>query len=109
MPTPLVHYFLHILTFNSAEITGALTPVTEETFKKWKAERMSKKEAEEEARRAKEATGRALFEKGDWQNDSESEGEDNNDEDGDFDLDALRKETRALEDEGDAPVKVYGG
>lgn len=70
---------------------------------------MSKKEAEEEARRAKEATGRALFEKGDWQNDSESEGEDDGDEDGGFDLDALREETRALENEGDAPVKVYGG
>lgn len=70
---------------------------------------MSKKEAEEEARRAKEATGRALFEKGDWQNDSESEGEDDDENGGGFDLGALREETRALEDEGDAPVKVYGG
>lgn len=109
MPTFLVHCFLHILTLNSAEITGALTPVTEETFKKWKAERMSKKEAEEEARRAKEATGRALFEKGDWQNDSESEDDDDDDDDGGFDLDVLRKETQALEDEGGVPVKVYGG
>ncbi|KAL0638353.1 Translation machinery-associated protein 46 [Maublancomyces gigas] len=92
-----------------AEITGALTPVTEETFKKWKAERMSKKEAEEEARRAKEATGRALFEKGDWQNESDSEDEDEGNDDAGFDLDALRKETQALENEGDAPVKVYGG
>lgn len=70
---------------------------------------MSKKEAEEEARRAKEATGRALFEKGDWQNDSESEDDDDDDDDGGFDLDVLRKETRALEDEGGVPVKVYGG
>lgn len=70
---------------------------------------MSKKEAEEEARRAKEATGRALFEKGDWQNDSESEDEDDDNEGGDFDLNALRKETQALEDEDDAAVKVYGG
>lgn len=71
---------------------------------------MSKKEAEEEARRAKEATGRALFEKGDWQNDSESEDEEDDDdgEDGGFDLDALRRETQALEDQDDAPVKVYG-
>lgn len=95
---------------NSAEITGALTPVTEETFKKWKLERMSKKEAEEEARRAKEATGRALFEKGDWQNETDSEAEEDDDEeDGGFDLDALRKETQELEDKDDAPVKVYGG
>lgn len=70
---------------------------------------MSKKEAEEEARRAKEATGRALFEKGDWQNDSESEDEDDDNDDAGFDLDALRKETQALENEDDAPVKVYGG
>lgn len=70
---------------------------------------MSKKEAEEEARRAKEATGRALFEKGDWQNESDSEDEDEGNDDAGFDLDALRKETQALENEGDAPVKVYGG
>ncbi|RPB09112.1 hypothetical protein P167DRAFT_538737 [Morchella conica CCBAS932] len=89
-------------------LTGTLTPVTEETFKKWKLERTSKKEAEEEARRAKEATGRALFEKGDWQNETDSEEEEEeDDDDGDFDLAALRKETEALEAD-DAPIKVYG-
>ena len=89
------------------ELTGALTPVTEETFKKWKSERMSKKEAEEEARRAKEATGRALFEKGDWRNDSEDEGS-SDQEDGAFDLNALRTETRALEGGDDSNLKSYG-
>lgn len=70
---------------------------------------MSKKEAEDEARRAKEATGRALFEKGDWQDDSESEDEEDDDDDDSagFDLAALRKETEALEDTDGAPVKVY--
>jgi len=89
------------------ELTGALTPVTEETFKKWKSERMSKKEAEEEARRAKEATGRALFEKGDWRNGSEDE-ESSGEDDGAFDLNALRQETQALEGEGDSNLKRYG-
>jgi hypothetical protein len=44
------------------KLSGTLTPVTPETFAKWKAERMDKKAAEEQARVAKEATGRALFE-----------------------------------------------
>ncbi|PWW79742.1 hypothetical protein C7212DRAFT_157576 [Tuber magnatum] len=89
------------------ELAGALTPVTEEAFKKWKSERMSKKEAEEEARRAKEATGRALFEKGDWRNNSEDE-ESSGEEDAAFDLNALRKETQALEGDGDSNLTSYG-
>ena len=48
------------------KLTGTLTPVTPETFAKWKSERMDKKAAEDQARAAKEATGRAMFEKGDW-------------------------------------------
>ncbi|KAI5795063.1 hypothetical protein EDC01DRAFT_69329 [Geopyxis carbonaria] len=91
-----------------AELTGSGTPVTEESFNKWKAERKSKKEAEEEAKLAKEATGRAMFEKGDWQNDSDA---DSDDEDtGDFDLAALRRETKALagEDDDDTNLKSYG-
>ncbi|KAL8827736.1 MAG: hypothetical protein Q9170_006897, partial [Blastenia crenularia] len=48
------------------KLTGTLTPVTPETFAKWKKERLDKKAAEEEARMAKEATGRAMFEQGDW-------------------------------------------
>ncbi|KAL7275969.1 Translation machinery-associated protein 46 [Rhizina undulata] len=93
------------------ELTGKLTPVTEETFNKWKAERVSKKEAEEEARRAKEATGRALFEKGDWRDDSEGEESEDEEADDGFDLEALRRETRALEGddaEDDAKLKSYG-
>jgi hypothetical protein len=75
-----------------ARLTGALTPVTPETFARWKQERLDKKAAEEEARRAKEATGRALFEKGDWQLDEDDEADDDDDDDhadgGDGDNDA---------------------
>lgn len=75
------------------KLTGTLTPVTPETFAKWKKERLDKKQAEEEAKKMKEATGRALFEKGDW------EGSDvDSDEEGDvgaWNLEALRRETEA--------------
>lgn len=92
--------------FCRAELTGGGTPVTEESFNKWKAERKSKKEVEEEARLAKEATGRAMFEKGDWQNESEDESED---DDADFDLTALRAETKRLEgDDDEVQLKHYG-
>ncbi|KAF8456902.1 hypothetical protein BGX38DRAFT_1160847 [Terfezia claveryi] len=98
------------------KLTGTLTPVTEETFKKWKAERLSKKEAEEQARLAKEATGRMLFEKGDWRVDlsddedgggDEGDGDDGGDVGNEFDLAELRKETDALHDKVDMPTKVY--
>jgi len=79
-------------------VSGSGTPVTEESFKKWKAERMSKKEAEEAARKAQEATGRALFEKGGWQNDSDDDGSDDDDSGG-FDLAKLREETARLLEE----------
>ncbi|KXT07961.1 hypothetical protein AC579_8599 [Pseudocercospora musae] len=73
------------------KLTGALTPVTPETFAKWKKERMDKKAAEQEMAKMKEDTGRALFEKGDWEaSDSEDE-----DDDGMFNLEALRRETEA--------------
>ena len=72
------------------KLTGTLTPVTEETFAKWKKERIDKKQAEEEARKMKEATGRAMFEKGDWQ-DSDDESDD--EADGAWNLEALRLET----------------
>ena len=76
------------------KLTGTLTPVTPQTFAKWKKDRLDKRAAEEEARKMKEATGRALFEKGDWQF-SESESEED-DGDGDvWNLDALRLETEA--------------
>ncbi|KAF8474596.1 hypothetical protein BDZ91DRAFT_711323 [Kalaharituber pfeilii] len=91
------------------KLTGTLTPVTEETFRKWKAERLSKKEAEEQARLAKEATGRMLFEKGDWRDElsDDEDGGGDSDDDGDtFDLAELRKETEGLEKD-DIPTKVY--
>jgi hypothetical protein len=75
------------------KLTGKLTPVTAETFAKWKKERMDKKAAEEQAKKMKDATGRAMFEKGDWQKgDDESEDED---DDGVWNLEALRRETEA--------------
>lgn len=79
------------------KLTGTLTPVTAETFAKWKKERMDKKQAEEEAKKMKEATGRALFEKGDWQVDSEadSDDDDGDGDDGVWNLEAMRRETEA--------------
>ena len=79
------------------KLTGTLTPVTAETFAKWKKERMDKKAAEEQAKKMREATGRAMFEKGDWQvnpddDDSDDDGDDNG---GAWNLEALRRETEA--------------
>lgn len=62
------------------KLTGTLTPVTPETFAKWKKERLDKKAAEAQAQAMKEATGRALFEKGDWQDDSDESGDEDEDE-----------------------------
>ena len=85
------------------KLTGTLTPVTPETFAKWKKERLDKKAAEEEARKAKEATGKAMFESGDWKGSKdESEEEDEDDNDGVWNLEAMRRETerlRALKEE----------
>lgn len=75
------------------KLTGTLTPVTPESFAKWKKERQDKKAAEAEAQKMKEATGRAMFEKGDWEA-SDSE-DDDNDNDGAWNLAALRRETEA--------------
>jgi hypothetical protein len=81
-------------------LTGTLTPVTPESFAKWKKERIDKKAAEEQARKAKEATGRALFESGNWRftedGDSEDEDEDDDEDDGVWNLEKMRKETEAL-------------
>ncbi|KAJ5636339.1 Translation machinery-associated protein 46 [Penicillium longicatenatum] len=79
-------------------LTGKLTPVTPETFAKWKTERLSKKAAEEQAQKAKEATGRSLFEAGDWKDGDSSEEESDDDDDG-FNLDALREETEKLREQ----------
>jgi len=68
-----------------------LTPVTSETFAQWKRERLSKRAAEEQALKAKEATGRALFESGNWRTEDDSEQEDD-----EWNLENLRQETEAL-------------
>lgn len=95
------------------KLTGTLTPVTPESFAEWKKKRLDKKAAEEQvnhhsstsrllppisnlfmqARKAKEATGRALFESGNWRTESDDEASDDEDED---DLERLRQETEAI-------------
>lgn len=75
------------------KLTGTLTPVTPDSFATWKKERLDKKAAEEEAKKMKEATGRAMFEKGGWEESSDEEGDD--DGDGAWNLEALRRETEA--------------
>jgi hypothetical protein len=72
------------------KLTGTLTPVTPESFAKWKKERLDKKAAEAEALKMREETGRAMFEKGDWE---ASEDEDDEDDGGAWNLEALRRET----------------
>lgn len=78
------------------KLTGTLTPVTPESFAKWKKERMDKKAAEEQARKAKEATGRALFESGNWRFTEDGEEDDDDDDDGVWNLEKMRRETEAL-------------
>lgn len=77
------------------KLTGTLTPVTPETFAKWKKDRLDKKAAEAEAQKAKEATGRALFESGKWKMDEDSDAETDDDDDV-WNLEKLRRETEAL-------------
>ena len=89
------------------KLTGTLTPVTPESFAKWKKERLDKKAAEEEARKAREATGRAMFETGNWKDseDEDSDEDDAEDVDGDderWNLDAMRRETERLREEREA-------
>ncbi|KAL4920591.1 hypothetical protein BDW62DRAFT_176823 [Aspergillus aurantiobrunneus] len=79
------------------KLTGDLTPVTPETFAKWKKDRVDKKAAEEQARRAKEDTGRSLFESGNWRTE-DSEEESDEEDDGAWNLTALRRETERLRD-----------
>ncbi|EXJ76787.1 uncharacterized protein A1O5_01295 [Cladophialophora psammophila CBS 110553] len=81
------------------KLTGTLTPVTPETFAKWKKERMDKKAAEAEAMKAKDATGRAMFESGNWKGSEDEDSEEDEDEDGGegaWNLEAMRKETERL-------------
>lgn len=90
------------------KLTGTLTPVTPDTFAKWKKERLDKKAAEDEARQAKEATGRAMFEKGGWEDDSEEEEEDESEDEGDaeaetdeWDMESMRRETERIREENE--------
>ncbi|KAI1422088.1 hypothetical protein F5Y12DRAFT_651062 [Xylaria sp. FL1777] len=81
------------------KLTGTLTPVTPESFAKWKKERMDKKAAEEQARQAKESTGRALFESGNWRFTEDGDEDESEDEDDDaWNLEKLRKETQDIRD-----------
>jgi hypothetical protein len=95
------------------KLTGTLTPVTPETFAKWKAERLDKKQAEEQARAAKEATGRAMFEKGDWNaSGDEDDSDDGGDEEDDeaWNMEKLRQETEALREKKEAErIAGHGG
>ncbi|KAI0137227.1 hypothetical protein BJ170DRAFT_48981 [Xylariales sp. AK1849] len=84
------------------KLTGTLTPVTPESFAKWKMERVSKKAAEEQARQAKEATGRALFESGNWRFAEEGESEDEDEDDSAWNLEKMRRETEALRQKKEA-------
>lgn len=89
------------------KLTGTLTPVTPETFAKWKAERMDKKAAEQQAREQKEATGRAMFEKGDWKQDVD---EDEGDDEDAWNLEKLRLETEAIRARKEADrIEAAGG
>jgi hypothetical protein len=76
------------------KLSGTLTPVTPETFAKWKKERLDKKAAEKQAIDAKEATGRAMFEAGGWKVDEDDASSDDDDDSDDvWNLEAMRRET----------------
>ncbi|EHK26586.1 uncharacterized protein TRIVIDRAFT_118387, partial [Trichoderma virens Gv29-8] len=92
------------------KLTGTLTPVTPETFAKWKKERLDKKAAEEQARKAKDNTGRALFESGKWRDD-DSEADSEDEDDDTWNLEKLRRETEALRQkkEEDRLAAIHGG
>ncbi|QPC79877.1 hypothetical protein HYE68_010629 [Fusarium pseudograminearum] len=75
------------------KLTGTLTPVTPESFAKWKKDRLDKKAAEEQARNAKENTGRAMFESGKWRDEDDSDSEDDDDV---WNLQKLREETEII-------------
>lgn len=90
------------------KLFGTFTPVTPETFAKWKQERKDKKLAEEEAKQAKEATGRAMFESGNWAND-DSDDDDDGPNGIEWDLARMRLETeQARADNEVARLAVTG-
>jgi hypothetical protein len=92
-------------------LTGTLTPVTPESFAKWKKERLDKKQAEKQALDAKEATGRAMFEAGGWKDANSDDDSDDDDADDDtWNLEAMRRETERLRQrkEEDRLAKLNG-
>jgi hypothetical protein len=70
---------------------------------------MDKKAAEAQALKAKDNTGRALFESGKWADEDESGSDD--DDDDVWNLQKLRKETEAIQNqkEEDRLLALYGG
>ncbi|KAL1902151.1 Translation machinery-associated protein 46 [Ceratocystis pirilliformis] len=84
------------------KLTGTLTPVTPESFAKWKQERLDKKTAEEQAKKAREATGRALFESGGWRMEGDVDPEDDGADDDIWNLENLRRETEKLREKKEA-------
>ncbi|BCS19417.1 translation machinery-associated protein TMA46 [Aspergillus puulaauensis] len=91
------------------KLVGELTPVTPESFAKWKKDRIDKKAAEEQARKAKEDTGRSLFESGNWRTE-DSEPDSDEEDDGAFNLVALRRETENIQTrkEEERLAKLHG-
>lgn len=89
------------------KLTGELTPVTPETFAAWKKARLDKKAAEEQAAKAKDATGRSLFESGNWRDEDESSDEE---DDGAWNLESMRRETEKLRErrEEERLAKLHG-
>ena len=89
------------------KLTGTLTPVTPESFAKWKKDRLDKKAGEDEARQAKDAPGRALFEKGggeeesEEEDESEEEGDDGEGEADEWDMESMRRETERIREESE--------
>lgn len=89
---------LHTLTLEDwleterHKLTGPGTPVTQATFDEWKQKRLDKKAAEEEARKAKDATGRALFDQGGWEG---SDDEDDDEDEDAWNMAAMMRETEA--------------
>lgn len=77
------------------KLTGTLTPVTPETFAAWKKTRLDKKAAEEQLKKSKEESGRAMFEAGGFDVDSDEEGSDEEENDP-YNLAAMRRETEKI-------------
>ncbi|KAF2667694.1 zinc finger-containing protein [Microthyrium microscopicum] len=73
-------------------LTGDLTPITPDSFAIWKKNRMDKKAAEIAGEKMKDATGKAMFERGELAGSDDEDDED----DGAWNLAAMRRETEAL-------------